>query len=165
MLSITDLFTVGVGFDLLGGFFLGRGLLASPGEIVRRVGDLRWGGGNPALVVSQLGSRADAVIGLVLLGLGFVFQAGSYIAVIGGAPLQTGAGRAAVAALLLVLAGAVAFAGGLIAHRRLLRRLVVRAARIEPTSGRMAKYPEGKRSCSSGRSWDSSSKATPPTRP
>jgi hypothetical protein len=49
MLSITDLFTVGVGFDLLGGFFLGRGLLASPGEIVRRVGDQRFGGGNPAL--------------------------------------------------------------------------------------------------------------------
>jgi hypothetical protein len=84
------------------------------------------------------------VIGLVLLGFGFVFQAGGYIAVIGRAPLQTGAGRAAVAALLLVLAGAVAFAAGLIAHRRLLRRMVVRAARVEPTSGRVAKYPEGK---------------------
>jgi hypothetical protein len=97
MFSLADLFTIGVGFDLLGGFFLGRGLLASPKEIVRRVGDKRFGGGSPALVVSQLQSRSDAVIGLVLLGLGFGLQASGYISVIGGATVQTGAGRAAVA--------------------------------------------------------------------
>jgi hypothetical protein len=144
MLSISDLFTVGVGFDLLGGFFLGRGLLASPREIVRRVGDRRFGGGNPALVVSQLKSRADGVIGLVLLGVGFVLQAGGYVVLIGGGALQTGANRAAVAAGLLVAAGMLALATGLLAHRGLTKRLVVEAARVEPESGRLAKYPEGK---------------------
>jgi hypothetical protein len=37
--SVDDAFTVGVSFDLLGGFLLGRGLLASLGQIAQRTGD------------------------------------------------------------------------------------------------------------------------------
>jgi hypothetical protein len=35
-LSVDDAFTVGVSFDLLGGYLLGRSLLASPSDIASR---------------------------------------------------------------------------------------------------------------------------------
>jgi hypothetical protein len=43
-LSVGDAFTLGVSVDLLGGYLLGRGLLASPLDIARRNTRL-WGVG------------------------------------------------------------------------------------------------------------------------
>jgi len=45
LLSIDDLFAVGVGCDLLGGWYLGRGLLVKPVEVVDRAATVT--GANP----------------------------------------------------------------------------------------------------------------------
>jgi len=65
--SVDDAFTVGVSFDLLGGYLLGRGLLASPSEIARRTTQITtWGHGfNAAEAVTHIRSRVDAVAGIL----------------------------------------------------------------------------------------------------
>jgi len=80
--SVEDAFTVGVSFDLLGGYLLGRGLLASPSEIAQR-GSTRWGW-NPADMIGQIRAGADGRIGLVSVAAGFILQAGGYVALIAG---------------------------------------------------------------------------------
>ncbi len=98
-LSVDDLFTVGVGLDLVGGYFLGRGLLVQPIEIKRRSSAVI--GHNPATMAGLIGSRADAEVGVAGLVAGFSIQACGYLAEIGGTRVATGAERTWVAVLLL----------------------------------------------------------------
>jgi hypothetical protein len=76
--SVDDAFTVGVSFDLLGGFLLGRGLLAHPLQIAVRNTNVTMPGSrfNAAEAVNQIQSRADASVGLVSLGTGFLLSGG-----------------------------------------------------------------------------------------
>lgn len=142
-LSVDDLFTVGVSFDLLGGYLLGRGLLSTPQEIARRNTNPYQASFNAAEAVSQVRSRADAQIGLASLMLGFLLQAGGYVAVIGGVKVKTGGERAALA---VGLALAVALAAWLV-FRRIQRRFVlhhaVLLARANPMTGRLDDHPDG----------------------
>jgi hypothetical protein len=140
--SIDDLFTVGVGFDLMGGYFLGRGLVAGVPEIVRRT-ESYWGS-NAIERVSQLQAGADGVIGLVLLGFGFALQAAGYLALIGGAGFATGTGRALVAAGLMLAAALVALPVSRRIHGRLTRRFVRNAASVVPASGELLPFPDGR---------------------
>jgi hypothetical protein len=143
-LSVDDLFTLGVSFDLLGGYLLGRGLLASPLDIARRNTSLFGQGLNASEAASQIRSRADAFVGLLSLAVGFLLQAGGYVALIAGATVHTGATRAA-------LAVGLALGGALIAwfvlqrvHQKRVLHLAVEVARADPLSGRFAEYPDGK---------------------
>lgn len=143
--SVDDAFTVGVSFDLLGGYLLARGLLASPFDIARRtIRPTTWGRGfNEAEAVSHIHSRVDAQVGLSSLGLGFGLQAGGYVAAIAGAPIETGAARALVS-VALALAATV---GAYILFQRvrwpLVKRAAVRVARANPLSGVMEPAPDG----------------------
>jgi hypothetical protein len=142
-LSVDNLFTVGVSFDLLGGYLLGRGLLSTPGEIARRNTNPFQASFNAAEAVSQVRSRADAQVGLVSLMIGFLLQAGGYVALIAGVKVKTGGERAALA---VGLALAVALAASLV-FRRIQRRLVIRnaveVACANPMTGLRDDHPDG----------------------
>ena len=141
--SIEDAFTVGVMFDLFGGYLLGRGLLASPFEIAQR-GSTRWGW-NSADVIGQIRSGADARLGLAALATGFVLQAGGYVALIAGAPIRTGDAQAASSVVLAVV---VALGGWRVLgrmHLRLVKRLIVSVARTNPVTGEIDDYPDAGR--------------------
>lgn len=138
--SVDDLFTVGVSFDLLGGYLLGRGLLATPLDIARRTQTLV--GANPPEMVSQIEARADGQAGLIALLAGFLLQAAGYLALIAGVKVNTGGGRAALAALLALLAAVIAWLVIGRVRQRLLRRLVVDVARANPQTDNMEQYPD-----------------------
>src|SRR2546423_3030073 len=105
-LSLDDLFTAGLGFDLAGATLLGVGLLVSPWGIAQR--STTFPGYNSDQVVSLAQDRIDASVGLASIGLGFLCQAAAYIAVVSGAKTGTGwrtglgAGIAAGLAALVV---------------------------------------------------------------
>lgn len=144
-LSVDDAFTVGVSFDLLGGFLLGRGLLASPLHIARRNTHVQVTGKvfNAAEAAAQIQSRADAFVGLVSLAIGFLLQAGGYVALIGGATVDTGGVRALLAIVLALAAALLAFAVFRRVRQRRVLRLAVDVARADPVTGRMDAYPDG----------------------
>ena len=73
-LSVGDLFIVGVAFDLLGGYYLARGLLLKPLDVAQWVATLT--GGNPYAAASHITAAADARVGLLYLAVGFLLQAG-----------------------------------------------------------------------------------------
>jgi hypothetical protein len=139
--SVYDAFTVGVSFDLLGGYLLGRGLLASPAEIRQRAGTM-WGS-NPAVAIGQILARADATVGLASLGVGFVLQAGGYVILIGGATVEKGSTRAVVSVVLAVLVAAVWWKVLGYIRTEVVRRLVVLVARTNPATGELFPYPDG----------------------
>jgi hypothetical protein len=141
--SVEDSFTIGVMFDLLGGYLLGRGLLASPYEIAQR-GSTRWGW-NPADVIGQIRAGADARIGLASLAIGFALQAGGYVALIAGSSVQTGGAQAASSVALAALAALAWWRVLRRVHVRLVNRLVVAVARTNPVSGELEEHPDGGR--------------------
>lgn len=139
--SVYDSFTVGVSFDLLGGYLLGRGLLASPSEIAQR-GSTRWGW-NSADMIGQIQAGADGRVGLVSLAVGFILQAGGYVALIAGASVQTGGLRAGLSVALAVLAAIAWWSVLQRVHSRIVKRLVVDVARANPVSGELRERPDG----------------------
>jgi hypothetical protein len=141
-LSVGDAFTVGVSFDLLGGYLLGRGLLASPLDIARRNTRL-WGAGfNASEAISQIKSGVDGRLGLVSLALGFLLQAGGYVALLAGASLETGGGRAVLAVVWMAVAAIVGWLILRRVHRQRVHRLAVDVARGNPASGVMEDHPD-----------------------
>jgi hypothetical protein len=142
--SVEDAFTVGVSFDLLGGLLLARGVLASPLQIaVRTTRPTMWGNSfNNAEAASQLRSRADASAGLISLAIGFLLQAGGYVALIGGAKIDTGAVRALWAVGLMIAAAALAYLAFRKDHERRVLRLAVEVARSNPVTGQTEDDPD-----------------------
>ncbi len=143
-LSVDDAFTVGVSFDLLGGYLLGRGLLASPNEIAGRTTQLTtWGQGfNAVEAVTHIRSRADARAGLISLGIGFALQGGGYVALIAGATVDTGPARAVLSVAFALVAAGVAFLAFRQVRWRLVKRLAVQVARANPGTGQMDELPD-----------------------
>ncbi len=128
LLSVEDLFTVGVGFDLFGGVYLGRGLLAKPDVIVARSGS--YVGHSPPAMGGLIESRADGEIGLGSILAGFALQAGGYIALLGGTKIETGTSRALFGVGLLVLAIGILAVCALPLRRWRIRSLAVNVARV-----------------------------------
>ncbi len=143
-LSVDDAFTVGVSFDLIGGYLLGRGLLASPLQIAARTTrPTTWDSSfNDAEAVAQIESRADALLGLLSVAVGFSLQAGGYLALIAGATIDTGLVRALGAAVLMVLAAVVAYLGVRANRATQVKRVAVSVARANPTTARMEADPD-----------------------
>src|ERR1700675_2125661 len=104
--SSTDLFAVGSGLDIAGGYLLARGLIASPGAIMRRsLANGRFF--SPSEIASQLSDKVDATVGLISLGCGFATQAVAYALLAGGfASSSTGWVASVVALGTAVLAAA-----------------------------------------------------------
>jgi hypothetical protein len=100
-ISLDDAFVVGVACDLMGGWFLGRGLLAKPVEVAERAANIV--GASPPVMAGLIRARADGEFGLSTLALGFVLQAGGYLALIGGAHATDGGLRWPLAIVLALL--------------------------------------------------------------
>ena len=127
-LSIDDFFTVGIGLDLFGGVFLGRGLIAKPDVIMARSGS--YIGHSPPTIAGLIESRAEGEIGLSSILFGFALQAAGYLAVLGGNKIETGKDRALFGAGLLVLAICVLTLIAKPLRTWRIRRLAVNVARV-----------------------------------
>jgi hypothetical protein len=128
--AVTDLFLVGTGLDLLGGMLLAKGLLVAMPVLAIRSGTF-WGG-NPTVAVGAIEDRADALAGLVILGLGFTLQASGYVATLAAEPKVPASTSRALMALALVAitvtAAAVAWRS---AREGMIRRDLLMLARLK----------------------------------
>jgi hypothetical protein len=73
-LHVTDLFAVGIGFDIAGAYLLARGLLIKPHGLYVR---FTFAGAGTRFV-DEVRDRAMAVFGLAALVFGFMIQAFGY---------------------------------------------------------------------------------------
>jgi hypothetical protein len=83
LLSVEDLFTAGIGFDVVGAVLLGKGLLVSSTQQFRK-GASGWGGYSFAQALSWSADWVDASFGAAWLVIGFLLQAVGYALVVGG---------------------------------------------------------------------------------
>ncbi len=126
--QLTDLFAVGIGFDIAGAYLLARGLLLTPHGLWVR---FTWAGAGTRFV-DEARDRAMAVVGLAALVFGFMIQAFGYalsLAVV--PPDEKSVTSALVAVGLATLAGLVIVGGERITRRRRLRSLFVAIARAD----------------------------------
>ena len=136
VVSPSDLFAVGIGFDFAGAIVLAQGLHVSAREFARRIkmsrNTLAWTN------VFRAEDSVDAILGMIALAFGFLVQAIAYVLVIGGSFTPTGGGLAyLVAALCAVVFGVSAYVAAKILHKPLLRRYLVEFAHYQ-------RYPEGR---------------------
>jgi hypothetical protein len=126
-LSVTDLFVVGLGFDISGAIFLARGLLVSP-EIIAKLSST-YLDMNSGDAVDRCRNRIDAAFGVGCLVVGFVLQASGYALVLHGSSAGTGGSRVFTALFLGVLGVGAAFGSWAVLHKWLLKRPLVRVAK------------------------------------
>lgn len=119
-LSLTDLFLVGLAFDICGAVLLAKGLLLSPRMLAKL--NTNWGVGY-GQHRDRCENRVAAEFGVGYLILGFILQAIGYALGIGGVDSATGACRLAAGLLMAVGAGAVGWAGWELFRRPRLRSL------------------------------------------
>jgi hypothetical protein len=132
LLSLTDLFMVGLGFDIAGAVLLLRGLLLSP----RAIASLHtWYGIEVGATLERAENRVDGFYGGFGLVAGFFLQAVGYAAELSGAEGATGSGRLLIA-LLLSAGSALSVALLYFASREtVLKRTLVAVARSREGSG------------------------------
>jgi hypothetical protein len=124
-LTLTDLFVVGLGVELVGAWLIARGLLASPARLKSfgNVGAL--GAGD---VAERARDRVDALFGMVYLLIGFLAQLIGYLAEIHGDHVSHGATRFHGALIALTVATVLAIVVWASLHRPALRSLLVAIA-------------------------------------
>jgi hypothetical protein len=137
-LHVTDLFAVGIGFDIAGAYLLARGLLLKPHGLYVRFtiagADTRF--------VDEVRDRAMAVVGLAALVFGFTIQALGYaLSLAVEPPDEKSVTSALVAIALATLAVLVIVAGEKITRRRRLRSLFLAVARADTTGDGPAGAP------------------------
>jgi hypothetical protein len=139
MFSADDLFTAGIGFDVVGAVLLAKGLLVSATQSFRRsyVGFGGWGFGQ---LVTRAEDWIDGWLGASSLVLGFLLQLIAYALVIGRAKVQTGVGPAMVAAAFAAVAVLLVLAVWLSLRSRLLRWRCVSLSRVRSSDGRPDAY-------------------------
>lgn len=131
-LSLTDLFLVGLVFDVTGAYVLARGLLISP-QMVRELMATHQFGGEaiPGVEESHFQNRIDAEIGVAYIGLGFVLQVAGYVLELGDVHGATGTTRLLVGVGLALATLVVALVGWKALCPIRLRRLEDRVVRPE----------------------------------
>jgi hypothetical protein len=124
-LTLTDLFVVGLGVELVGAWLIARGLLA-PLWVVKSFGT--WGGIGAANVVDRARNRVDALFGVVFLAAGFLAQLAGYLAEIHGDHLAQGGGLLGDSLILLAIAMGIPLGLWLLFHRWALKAMLVEIA-------------------------------------
>jgi hypothetical protein len=135
--EITDLFVVGLGFDLVGAWLLAHGLIAKPSVIVHRHWPY-WPDGliDPLPSFAAAEDHVDGQCGVVALVVGFAFQAVGYVLDLAAqGDSQQSTGRALTALALLAIAAGFAVVMWHRIRPRLLHGLLVEMARWEAHHG------------------------------
>jgi hypothetical protein len=132
--SVDDLFTAGIGFDLVGAILVAKGLLVSAKQQWRRNAS-GYGGWSGPQAVSWAEDSVDGWFGAVALVLGFTLQAVAYALLIGGASVHIGTGAAWVAVASAAAAVAIVLAGWYLFKPRLVRFRAVALASADSPSG------------------------------
>lgn len=140
MLTITDLFIVGLGLDIAGAVLLAKGLLLDTPAIAA-LGT--WNGVGFGATVERCRDRVHAEIGLSALGFGFLFQAVGYGAILSGARQASGASEVVAAAALTVFAVAGVALFWWRSQEPRLKRLLVAVALATPKSHETDEEYEG----------------------
>jgi hypothetical protein len=142
LVSWSDLSAMGLGLDFAGAFLLARGLLMQrPSDFAHRLIQSR---NTPSWTnVRAAEDRADGVVGVAPLVLGFALQALANILTIGqGSLRQTGGVRAYIIAIACV---ATAAGATLLCARpirwRFVRRFLIELARYDDVSGARRESP------------------------
>jgi hypothetical protein len=124
-LGLGDLFALGVGLDIGGGYLVARGLIASPGDILRRT----LNGEDfflPDVVASQITDKADAISGLFALLSGFLIQVAAYaLAPLTSSTLRGSPTAGNLRSALLVLVAALVGVGVALLGWRLVRWKII----------------------------------------
>ena len=129
-----ELAAIGLAIDLAGGYLLGRGLLSRVMDVMRR--SMPFSGVNYAAVVADIRDRADALVGLTVIAIGFVIQIAALWFSATEDTARIGASEAISAVVLAALTGCCI----VLLHQRLAkpwleRRMLVYAARVKPHTG------------------------------
>ena len=127
-----DVFALGIGFDIAGGYLVARGLLIAPTQILRRsIKDEHYF--IPAETASLIRDRVDALFGLIILLVGFLTQAVGYALEAAGQSGVVSSHDGLARAVISLAGAAVGVATGLgtwLARRwPLSRRLIVSVSR------------------------------------
>jgi hypothetical protein len=131
-LTITDLFVVGLGFDITGAVLVVSGLLISPAAIESLA---TWGGLETGDTVDRCRNRCDAIFGVTFLVVGFFLQAFGYGCQVAGVDPATSTGRTIVASLLGAGAVALGFGSWRLLRQRAVKRTIVKVARSREGTG------------------------------
>lgn len=127
-MNVTDLFVVGIGFDLSGAVLLALGVIGSPEEIVKSTLTY-WG--ISATIGRTIKDKVLGILGVTYLVMGFLLQGTAYVLTTDGARW----GSTSRPWLLVVLGlGAVAASASIarLLYPIMVRREGVKAARIVP---------------------------------
>jgi hypothetical protein len=128
--------------DIAGAYLLGRGLLVSPIDIIRRA--TAYYGASPVTIVSAVKDKIDGVAGLGALAGGFLLQIAGYVAILASdAAVETGGWRAVVAVGGAAAAAALVLLARHGIERRATRRSLIELARTDPRTGYRAARPWG----------------------
>lgn len=132
LFSITDLFMVGLGFDIAGAVLLLRGLLLSPGAIAALQ---TYHGINVGATLERAENRIDGFYGGFGLVAGFVLQAVGYAAELSGVEGATGTGRLVVALVLGTASALSVFLLYFATKEKALKKTLVAIARSRKGTG------------------------------
>jgi hypothetical protein len=139
LFDIQDLFAVGLGFDISGGYLVAHGLLLTPRDVARL--SSTYIGFNPHEAVARSRDRIDVMFGLFFLLLGFALQALGYVLSVGGFCNSEPSTGKAITAVALV--GAVVVLSQWIARltrQHILLGYLVNVAR-QDDDGTQVEYP------------------------
>ena len=101
--SLSDLFVVGIGFDLAGAFMLAKGLLMSPRQMLGGGLNAAGQGYSPATIYERARDFVDARTGICSLVVGFLLQAAGYLVLLSTDVNETTGARKVIGAIVLAL--------------------------------------------------------------
>jgi hypothetical protein len=142
LVSWSDVFAIGIGFDIAGAYLLAKGLLMSD-EQVLGLARTYWDG-SPDQVVARVDDRIAGATGLVGLVAGFIFQLAGYFisSSIAEVSQATSFMRGVATVVFAIGAIAVVAIAYVIARPGQRRRLLIRLARYDQHS-RLQPLPYG----------------------
>jgi hypothetical protein len=130
--TVIDLFVVGLGLDVFGGYLVARGLLVSPSAL-KAFGTVA--GLGKADVVDRIRNRVDGGFGLALLILGFLLQLLGYLLELNGDRSGHSIDRLVTGLLLLGLAMLAVYGLWRLGRDRLFKRALVVVAKAPALIG------------------------------
>jgi hypothetical protein len=119
-LSLTDLFLVGLAFDICGAILLAKGLLLSPRFLTKLN---TWWGVSDGQHQDRCENRVAGEFGMSYLVVGFALQAVGYALDIAGVESETGLCRLIAGLLMALAAAAMAWSGWVLGRGPRLRAL------------------------------------------